>query len=326
MPTLDNTGNLAYIYDEASDTWYALSGTANSTLSYTWENTHTFEQPVTFEDVIKAEAGVNNYATVAARDAALTSPVNGTVAFVQNLNQLQYYSNGWRFVGDDEKLITKTATHTLELADGGKTILVNASIGSIIYVPDNATVAFPVGQVIRVVQIGTGSVNVIKSTPSVNVYSRDNETQLAGRYSKAELTKIDTNSWILSGDLDFELLDSTALDPDFNEIVSAPNYDIDVTTEPNGNSITINFAGGTGLTRKTITANTTFTGQNYRPGVIKTVLVQNGAGAKNLTFPANWTFLGQQPASIAADKVGILSVTSFGNSDLEVVASWVVEV
>ena len=246
--------------------------------------------------------------------------------FIQNLNQLQYYSNGWRFVGDDEKLVTKTATHTLELADGGKTIMMDSTLGNIVYVPDNATVSFPVGQVIRVIQKGTGSTNVIKSNPSVNLYSRDLETQLAGQYSKVELTKVGSDDWILSGDLNFALLDETALDPDFEDIVSAPNYDIDVTTESNGNSIAINFAGGTGLTRKTITANTTFSGQNYRPGAIKTILVQNGAGDKALTFPNNWTFLGQKPASISADKVGILSATSFGNSDLEVVASWVVEV
>lgn len=326
MATIDTSGNNAYIYDEGSDTWYALSGTANSNLTYDWTADHSFGSTVTFESVVLAEAGVNNFATNAARDAALPSPVNGLVCFVQNTNQLQYYSNGWRFVGDDVELVTYSGTHTLELSDGGKTILMNSLTGTVIYVPDNSTAAFPVGQVIKVVQLGAGSVNIVGSGGSVFVRSRDNVNRLAGRYSEAKLVKVDTNEWILSGDLNFSETLDVVVDPDFDEIISAPNYDIDVTTEADGNSVVINFAGGTGLVRKTVTGDITVFGQNYRPGSIKTVLMINNGGAKTLTFPADWTFLGQQPASIEADKFGVLSVTSFGSSPSEVIASWIVEV
>jgi hypothetical protein len=48
-----------------------------------------------------ARAGVNNFQNPAARDLALTAPVNGTVCFVRQdavgtqINELQYYFNGW---------------------------------------------------------------------------------------------------------------------------------------------------------------------------------------------------------------------------------------
>jgi len=326
MATIDNTGNLAYIYDEDSDTWYAMAGTANATLPYVWSASHTFENSVSFESVLTSQAGINNFATVAARDTVISSPSNGVVCFIQNLNQLQYYSNGWRFVGDDVKLSTKSATHTLELADGGKTILVNSNIGTIIYVPTNTTVPFPVGQVVKIVQIGSGSVNVIAESGSVSVRSRDSINRLAGRYSESKIVKIAENEWVLSGDLNFSENIDVTFDPDFDQIVSAPNYDIDVTNESSGTSIVVNFAGGTGLVRKTVIGNSTFSGQNYRPGSIKTVLLINGTGTKTLTFPTDWTFLGQKPVSIDGDRVGVLSVTSFGDSASEVVASWIVEV
>ena len=78
------------------------------------------------------------------------------------------------------------------------------------------------------------------------------------------------------------------------------------------------------LTRNA-TGNVTFTGSLYEPGRSVTVRVAAGASSRNLSFPADWKFVSFKPAAIAANKVGVLAATSFGNSEGDVVAAWAVE-
>lgn len=52
----------------------------------------------------------------------------------------------------------------------------------------------------------------------------------------------------------------------------------------------------------------------------------NAGGARALSFNASWVFLGVgAPTTIAANKVGILSLTSFGNAETDIVAAWAVQ-
>ena len=106
MSTLDNSGKIAYVYDEQSDTWYAIGGNINTGSNYEWTGTHNFLNSVIFEDVnsvVQAKAGVNNFLNPETRDAALTSPVRGTVCFIRQdsdavaINEIQYY-DGTRWV------------------------------------------------------------------------------------------------------------------------------------------------------------------------------------------------------------------------------------
>jgi hypothetical protein len=53
-------------------------------------------------------------------------------------------------------------------------------------------------------------------------------------------------------------------------------------------------------------------------------LVADGTN-RNLTFPAGWVFLGTAPASLAAGKTAVLSVTFFGTADADAVAAWAVQ-
>jgi hypothetical protein len=107
-------------------------------------------------------------------------------------------------------------------------------------------------------------------------------------------------------------------------IVEADNYDIGLTTLAS-DSIALNFSGETGLYTRTAAGNITFTASNYRVGSIKTVRVIPGASLRNLTFPAGWVFVGIKPASVAANKTGILTVTSFGTTEGDCVAAWAVQ-
>ena len=80
MP-INSDGKVAYIYKDG--TWYAISGAINTNASYTWTAAQTFSSPVTFEEVLNAKAGINNFQSPETRDAAIPSPINGTVCFVR---------------------------------------------------------------------------------------------------------------------------------------------------------------------------------------------------------------------------------------------------
>lgn len=93
-------------------------------------------------------------------------------------------------------ILTKTSTYTLQLADVGKVIYSSASI----YIPTNASVAFPIGSTISLVQSGSSTISVIPVNATVSINSTPG-LRLRTQYSVATLTKIGTDTWLLFGDL-----------------------------------------------------------------------------------------------------------------------------
>lgn len=209
MSTISQIGKVAYIYDQPSDTWYPVAGYTNTSEPFSWSGTHSFSNTVNFTSVLNARAGVNNFVDPSARDAAIPSPSNGIVAFVRQtnagavLNQIQYYFNGaWRVYGENANLLTKTASHVLELSDAGRTIEMNVSSANTVSVPTNASVAFPVGTQISFLQIGAGQTSFIPADElTVTILSKNSNRKISARYSPATLIKRDTNTWVLVGDL-----------------------------------------------------------------------------------------------------------------------------
>lgn len=208
-----NESKVAYIFKESTPpgngSWYPVIGIASTTANYTWTGTHLFnDQPVTFEEVIKAEGGVNNFETEAARDAAIPTPDHGTVAFVRTVNgvntanQLQYYSSvasKWiNYV--DTSYVVKTSDYTIALADSGKTITINSGSTVTITIPSNATVPFAVGTKIDFIGTGTGTV-AFGAASGATINSKNSWLKLNSQYSGATILKIDTNTWVLIGDL-----------------------------------------------------------------------------------------------------------------------------
>lgn len=74
-----------------------------------------------------------------------------------------------------------------------------------------------------------------------------------------------------------------------------------------------------------LTGNVILNAQHHAPGKSVSIRIQAGASQRTLTFANNWKWVGVQPSTIAANKTGVLSLTSLGNSDLEVVAAWSVQ-
>ena len=92
----------------------------------------------------------------------------------------------------------KTASYTLALSD--PYVRMNSTSALTLTVPTNASVAFPIGTQITVVAVNTGKVTVAAAS-GVTILTSET-LKLRKRGSAVTLTKVDTNSWELVGDVD----------------------------------------------------------------------------------------------------------------------------
>lgn len=96
-----------------------------------------------------------------------------------------------------------------------------------------------------------------------------------------------------------------------------------------GSSGTLNLdmtaMSGTLQTTPALTGALTFTTSNRGSGKHVDVRIVNGATLRAFTWPS-WVWVGgAAPASIAANKSGLLSVRFFGSEDTDAIASWLVQ-
>lgn len=94
----------------------------------------------------------------------------------------------------------QTANYTAVLADADDYIRMNLAGAGTFTVPANASVAFPVGTRLYVEQRGAGVVTITPDT-GVTIRSRGSVYNTGGQYAVAALVKVDTDTWVLSGDL-----------------------------------------------------------------------------------------------------------------------------
>lgn len=89
-------------------------------------------------------------------------------------------------------------TYTAVQSDQGRIKKCSNSSGCAVTVPANATTAFPIGTVLSWLQYNTGTVTV---AGAANVNLRPGTTTTRARYSIISATKVDTDEWIMSGDM-----------------------------------------------------------------------------------------------------------------------------
>ena len=101
----------------------------------------------------------------------------------------------------DATIDEKSASYTLVLTDKNKFIKMSVtSTANTVTVPTNASVAFPIGSQIHIIQYGSGKTQVIPVSGTVILYATPG-AYLRAQYSSATLLKCDTNIWMLMGDL-----------------------------------------------------------------------------------------------------------------------------
>jgi hypothetical protein len=126
MPTsFDSDGKAAYVYNAANDTWYQVSGKTDISGTFEWTGLHTHLSNFTTSEASVAKKGTNNFLNPSARDAAIPSPVAGTVCLIRQnadgdtINEIQVYiGSSWTTVlpspvGQTDKILKSNGTISL---------------------------------------------------------------------------------------------------------------------------------------------------------------------------------------------------------------------
>ncbi len=151
------------------------------------------ENPDTLADWIELQTGAGISSI-----AGLTGPTitaSALVAAFSTVTDALYEPKG-KFSG----INPQTASYTLVLSDAGKMIELDNAAALSLTVPLNASVAYPIGARIDLLQYGVGQVTVV-ATGGVTIRSSGSKMKLSGQYSGASLYKRGTDEWVLIGDL-----------------------------------------------------------------------------------------------------------------------------
>lgn len=106
--------------------------------------------------------------------------------------------NDLHLLVNNETNVQAGTSYTLALTDFAKTVETSSGSATQITVPPNSSVAFPLGSVVDVCQIGAGTVTIVAG---VGVTIRTPSTLvLRAQYSTVSLRKRATDEWVLAGD------------------------------------------------------------------------------------------------------------------------------
>jgi hypothetical protein len=108
-------------------------------------------------------------------------------------------------LGVNLQLNAQTATYTVVLGDAFKLVTMSVATANDFQIPTNANVAFPVGTVINVIQIGAGTTTIEAVTPATTTISSTGATatapELRAEFSAASCIKVATDTWYVVGDI-----------------------------------------------------------------------------------------------------------------------------
>lgn len=93
----------------------------------------------------------------------------------------------------------RTDSYTLVLADAGKLIEMGKATAQTLTIPTNASVAFPIGTKIDVVQTGAGETTIAGAGVTIN--SEGSKLKLNAQWAGATLIKRGTDTWVVIGSL-----------------------------------------------------------------------------------------------------------------------------
>ena len=96
-------------------------------------------------------------------------------------------------------------TYTFVLADNGKLVTASNASAQTYSIPTNASVAYPIGTQINIIQIGAGQVTINAVTSGTTTVSSTGATatapKLRAQFSSATCIKASTDLWYVVGDI-----------------------------------------------------------------------------------------------------------------------------
>lgn len=150
---------------------------------------------------VSSVAGKTGVVTLVKGDVGLgnvdnTSDANKPVSIAQ-----QAALDAKASYGKLEGIVADFSTaRTLALADMGKGVAMINAAANTVTVPPNASVNFPVGAVIPLMQMGSGQ-TLIAAGAGVTIRSAGGKYKLAAQYAEASLLQFATNEWVWAGNL-----------------------------------------------------------------------------------------------------------------------------
>ena len=139
-------------------------------------------------------------------DAKAASAGNATQAGTETLTNKTLTSPT---INDPKLNLTLNAqtgtTYTFVLADNGKLVTASNASAQTYSIPTNASVAFPVGTQINLIQIGAGQVTVSATTPGTTTVLSNAATaagpKCRNQYASLTCIKVATDAWYVIGDI-----------------------------------------------------------------------------------------------------------------------------
>lgn len=136
------------------------------------------------------------FADSAARSAAISSPTEGMVTYLEDTNRTEVYNSGWVDITTIPITEQTGTTYTITAADSQTTVFIDNALGTTVTIAD----VLRVGDRIDFIQKGAGIVTFAADT-GVTLNSKDAALDTAGQFAAATVIKEATNTYYLIGNL-----------------------------------------------------------------------------------------------------------------------------
>jgi hypothetical protein len=143
--------------------------------------------------------GASAIAYVFDTENALSTAGAKLVSIGNNGTELAFIDKDGVIVSPEGFVADTGTTYTFVLTDAGKIVTLSDAAAIALTVPTNASVAFPIGTTITIIQIGAGQVTI--GGAGITFRSADSALKTRVQYSSATLIKTATDTWYVIGDL-----------------------------------------------------------------------------------------------------------------------------
>jgi len=199
----------ALLPDQASNSGKYLTTNGSGTLS--WGTVSGYSAPTIGSTSIASGATVTTIDGLTLTTATLTTPTltlssttsstDGRIAWISAQDKITVGdgTNTVEFAPATRLINQQTASYTLVLTDKDKIVEMSVGSANNLTVPLNSSVAYPIGTVIDIVQVGSGQTTVV-ATGGVTINSTSG-LKIRTQWGSASLIKRAENTWVLIGDV-----------------------------------------------------------------------------------------------------------------------------
>jgi hypothetical protein len=203
--TLTNKTLTSPVISTISNTGTLTLPTSTGTLALTSDITVTASSSNTLTNKSISLGSNTVTSTLAELNSAVTDADVASIAGTETLTNKTLTSPTLNDPKINLAIDAETASYTAVLANNGQIVTMNNGSANTFSIPTDASVDFPIGTQITVLQIGAGQTTiqaVTSGTTTVNsTGATANAPKLRVRYASATCVKLSANNWIVLGDI-----------------------------------------------------------------------------------------------------------------------------